>query len=252
MATAKQLRFVAEYLIDRNGGAAYQRAGFKATGNAAESAACRLLREPEIQKLIEDGEGKLRERVEREQDDVANMLWTIATADANELIQHRRLCCRYCYGKGFRYQRTANERERDHAQWIVEHQDDDDEAPAAVFDEMGGVGYHKLKEPNRDCPECFGEGVPDVYVPDTRHLSDAARTLYAGVKVTKDGIEVKMHARDAALVKFGEHLGMFRQVHDHKHSGAVGVAEIGDSIAPDQKERVAKEMLRAAGYVIDD
>jgi hypothetical protein len=44
---------------------------------------------------------------------------------------------------------------------------------------------------------------------DTRRLSPAARALYAGVKVTKDGLEVLMHDKVGALTKVGQHLGMF-------------------------------------------
>lgn len=255
MATEKQLRFVAEYLKDRNASAAYQRAGYSARGNSAETAACRLLREPEIQALVEQAEAALRERVEFEQEDVIKLLTSIATADANDLIQHRRLCCRYCYGIDFRYQRTANERERDYEQWIRDEQKaqkDEPERPPTAFDEMGGIGYHKLKAPNPDCPECFGEGVTDVYIPDTRLLTGAARMAYAGVQVTKEGIRVLQHSRVDAAVKVGEHLGMFKQVHDHKHSGAIGVADVTDSITPDMAERVAIEMLRSAGYEFDE
>ncbi len=32
------------------------------------------------------------------------MWWDIATADANELTEYRRLCCRHCWGFGFNYQ----------------------------------------------------------------------------------------------------------------------------------------------------
>lgn len=42
--TPKQEAFVREYLIDLNATAAYKRAGYKATGNAAEAAASRMLR----------------------------------------------------------------------------------------------------------------------------------------------------------------------------------------------------------------
>ncbi|NML34528.1 terminase small subunit [Paraburkholderia antibiotica] len=250
MATEKQLRFVAEFLKDRNASAAYQRAGYAARGNSAETAASRLLRDPEIVALIEQGEGELRERVKISQENITELLWDIAITDANDLIQHRHLCCRYCYGIGFRYQRTAGERERDFAQWEADQRDADDDDPVRPFDEMGGTGYHKLKDPNPDCPECFGEGVTDVYIPDTRKLTGAARTAYAGVQVTKDGIKVLQHSKPDALVKVGEHIGMFRKVLEHK--GVIGVAEITESLTPDVKERVAKEMLREAGYVVDE
>ena len=44
----KQQRFVEEYLLDLNATAAYQRAGYKATGNAAAVEGHRLLRNPKI------------------------------------------------------------------------------------------------------------------------------------------------------------------------------------------------------------
>lgn len=250
MATAKALRFVDEYMIDRNASAAYQRAGYSARGNSAEAAACRMLRDPEIATLIAEREAKLREALAMDQESVTRMLWDIATADANDLIQYRRLCCRYCYGAGFRYQRTAGEREIAFAEWEAEQREADDDDPVKPFDEKGGIGFHKLKAPNVECPECFGEGVEDVYVPDTRLLTGAAKIAYAGVKVTKEGIEVKMHPRYDALIKAGEHLGMFKKVLEHK--GAVGLLELGESITPQQREAVAKEMLRAAGYAVDD
>ncbi|SAK62562.1 terminase small subunit [Caballeronia temeraria] len=250
MATAKQLRFVDEFMVDRNASRAYQAAGYTAKGNSAEVAACRLLRDPEIQALVEQREADLRERVEVRQEQVVDLLWDIARADANDLIQHRRLCCRYCYGDGHRYQRTAGERERDVALWEAEQREAQDDAPVTAFDEMGGIGYHKLKAPNPDCPECFGEGVSDIFIPDTRLLTGPARTLYAGVKVMKNSIEVKMHSRVDTLNKVGQHLGMFKEVHEHR--GAVGIVDVSEHVTADMKERVAKEMLRGAGYAFDD
>jgi phage terminase small subunit len=50
--TAKQARFVEEYLIDLCASAAYQRAGYKARGNVAETNACRLLRNAQVQEAI--------------------------------------------------------------------------------------------------------------------------------------------------------------------------------------------------------
>ena len=51
--TDKQLRFVDEYVFDRNGKAAYERAGYKARGQAAEASACRLLRNVKVRRLVE-------------------------------------------------------------------------------------------------------------------------------------------------------------------------------------------------------
>jgi phage terminase small subunit len=51
--TAKQERFVAEYLIDLNATAAYKRAGYKADGHSAESAAARLLSNVEVAQQVQ-------------------------------------------------------------------------------------------------------------------------------------------------------------------------------------------------------
>ena len=44
----------------------------------------------------------------------------------------------------------------------------------------------------------------------TRTLSPQARVLYAGVKQTKDGLEIKMHDQQKALENVARHLGMFQ------------------------------------------
>lgn len=44
---------------------------------------------------------------------------------------------------------------------------------------------------------------------DTRKLKGPAKALYDGVKVTKDGFEVKTLDRQKALDNVARHLGMF-------------------------------------------
>lgn len=48
----KRLRFVQEYLVDLNGAAAYKRAGYQASGNAAETGASRMLRNAQVKAAI--------------------------------------------------------------------------------------------------------------------------------------------------------------------------------------------------------
>jgi phage terminase small subunit len=47
-----------------------------------------------------------------------------------------------------------------------------------------------------------------VFITDSRKLSAKAAKLYAGVKQTKDGIEIKMRDQDAALANISKYLGM--------------------------------------------
>ena len=69
------------------------------------------------------------------------------------------------------------------------------------------------------CDECFGDGVEEVFVQDSRELSPAARELYAGVKTTQHGVEIKTHSRDKAMELLGRHLAMFTDNVDHKNNG---------------------------------
>jgi hypothetical protein len=95
----------------------------------------------------------------------------IATADVNELMQFRRACCPTCYE---------------------------------------GLPYDGNLPPVVHCPQCKGEGTGEekVYFADTRTLSAGARRLFAGVKVTKGGMELKTRDQDAALLNIARYLKM--------------------------------------------
>lgn len=60
-------------------------------------------------------------------------------------------------------------------------------------------------------PECRGEGVGYTYIADTTRVSDQAKLLYAGIKESQHGIEIKMNDQVAALIKAGQHIGMFKE-----------------------------------------
>src|SRR5579862_4930078 len=227
--TAKQAAFVREYLVDLNATAAAARAGFKQPHVQGP----RLLANVRVAAAIAELMAERSKRTEITADQVLKQWWQIATADPNELIEYRRVCCRHCHGQGHKFQFTPAEslqRERD---WQVQAQKalaGGKEAPAPL-DPEGGSGYDARKAPHPECPECFGEGVEKHFVKDTRRLSPAARLLYAGVKITREGLEIKMRDQDGALVNVATHLGMFKEVVEHKgdpdnpvkheHSGAV-------------------------------
>lgn len=174
----------------------------------------------------------------------------IAEADPRELTELRRGCCRYCWGKGFRYQRTAGEREREHEAWLALPP----KKRPARFDEKGGIGYHRGKPANPDCPECFGDGVERTHFKDVRHLSPAARRLYQGVKETKDGIEIKTLDQAHALVQLSRMAGLYEKDNRQKSdplvallqdlSGNVfvpveggGLPEAGDGVGDDEGDQ---------------
>lgn len=208
--TAKQARFVKEYLVDLNATQAAIRAGY--SEKTAKVIGSENLTKPAIASAVAAAQQKRSEEIGITAHAVLGDLWTIAKADPRELIEFRRGCCRHCWGLECRYQRTQGEMER-------ERQDFENRDTALIeagkpglggFDEKGGAGYTPKRDPNPDCTECFGDGVGETFVHDTRKLSPAAARLFAGAKQTREGLEVKMLSQDDALVNVGRHLGLFK------------------------------------------
>lgn len=82
MLTAKQQRFVSEYLIDLNATQAAIRAGYSAKTGYAQG--CRLLKDAEVQQAIAEQQEQRQERLEITQDDVIRGLWRIAEDDERQ------------------------------------------------------------------------------------------------------------------------------------------------------------------------
>ncbi len=134
--------------------------------------------------------------------------WDIATADPNEIIHLRRVCCRHCFGKDHQYQ-WRDEKEYKQAvkaaTILAREQNKDPVIPSDV----GGYGYDRLLRPHPKCPYCRGEGHEEVHIEDTRDLGSKAMLLYDGIKQTVNGIEIKMQDQGKALENVARHLGMF-------------------------------------------
>lgn len=204
----RQERFVLEYLIDLNATQAAIRAGY--SEKTARAIGCENLTKPDIQAAISQAQKERAERTAISADKALREAWNVATADARELVQVKVGCCRNCYGEGHKYQRTVGEMNRDREQWAEKGN-----APSD-FDSKGGIGFNPLLHPSPTCPECGGDGQSRVVLCDTRSLSPAAISLYAGAKQTKEGIEVKMHDKGAALEKVFKHLGLYEKDNEQK------------------------------------
>lgn len=220
--TPKQQRFVAEYLIDLNATQASIRAGY--SPRTAEQQGPRLLGNVGVQAAIAGARAKVAKRLEISAERVVAEAWSILIADPRELVEHHIGCCRHCWGKAFRYQRTAAELERD---------------VASQADEQGGSGFNATRAPNPACTECFGKGQGRTYVNDTRNLSASAAALYAGVKQTKDGIEVKMHSKLDALDRLARLLGLNERVSVPADTAARLRAASGSTLADQGRELFA-------------
>ncbi len=200
-----------EYLIDGNVGKAYTRAGYSAVGHSAETAGARLLKNVGIQRFLNKCQQKVAAKAELSVQMLVDRLRDIAFADPRELIEHYVGCCRYCHGEEFRYQRTTGEYNREYEQWQASKAKNKGE-----WDVKGGIGYDPRKSPHADCPDCAGAGFGRTVVKDTRHLSQSAAALYAGIKQTKDGIDVKTHSQLDAIEKLAKHLGFYKIDNEQK------------------------------------
>jgi phage terminase small subunit len=218
--TAKQKKFVAEYLIDLNATQAAVRAGYSAKN--ADKIGPELLGKTRVAEAIQAAMQKREQRTEITQDMVLQRWWAIATADPNEIIHLRRLCCRHCFGIDHSYQWRDEEEYEAAVQAEIVAAAAEGREPVQLSD-AGGYGFDKLLRPHPKCPTCRGEGRVDLYMADTRDLSGAAKLLYAGLKQTQAGIEIKMQDQGKALENVARHLGMFVDKQEIKHSGQLAL-----------------------------
>jgi phage terminase small subunit len=198
MLSLKRTRFVMEYVKDDNATNAYIRAGY--SPNGAGQGAFTLLKDVEIQKAIDRQKERMAAAAEVGVALVLREWLDVATADPRELIHTRIGCCRHCWGI-------------EHKREWMEH-----EYATALNEALmsmllppafeGGLGYSPTREPNPACPKCKGEGLPRTWLADSRKISRSAAALFAGVKQTKDGIEIKMHDQPEALKSLADYLGM--------------------------------------------
>jgi hypothetical protein len=222
--TPKQRMFVKEYLVDLNATQAAIRAGY--SEKTATVIAVENLAKPYIAAAIQAEMDKRADSTGITAEKVLKEIWNIASTDAGELVEHKVGCCRHCWGVDFKYQRTPNEYDQAleafraaHHAWVKAPQAFRNTNPEPVFNEAGGIGFNATRAPNPECPECFGEGVGRVIIKDTSNVPSHVKSLFAGVKQTQNGIEIKMHPKDRALEMLGRHLKLFTD--QVKHTGDV-------------------------------
>jgi phage terminase small subunit len=218
--------FVREYVIDLNGSQAAIRAGY-APGESSSVQAARLLGNARVKAAID---ALIRDRAARlsiQADDVLRAWQEIAMADPGELIQYRRVNCRYCWGKGFEYQRTPAEYRRHKVKWAADcRKAEAEDLPPPEFDPEGGIGYNHAADPNPECPECFGEGIGVTYYADTRKLTGSAHRLYKGVKETREGIEIMIESREKALEFLARYFKLFTPEEEKPAAQTINVEQL--------------------------
>lgn len=192
----KVKRFIAEYLKDNNATAAAERAGYSDPNYGRQ-----LLTNPNVAQAIAQQQKASIVRTLGSAEEVLEQMWRLATFDANQISQHRRGCCRHCWGFGHQYQwRDAVEYEEKRLEAL--------ERKRREPVDVGGYGYNHTLDPNPDCPRCNGEGVSRVVLQDSTKLDDAAALAYSGVKVGKAGIEITSISRERMFEAVAKRLGL--------------------------------------------
>lgn len=202
---AQQRAFVDILLADpaRNATEAYQRV-YGCSRKSAESGGSNLKLDPRVQALIDKKDDEIAQGSLLTRQTLAEHLRQLVTADPRDLMEFYRGACRYCHGHKHRYQFTPAELERALDNYRMNNRAAVAKRQPGVeldelclkFDYRGGVGFNPHHKPHPECPECFGHGEGYSYVKDTRDLTPTAARLYAGIKQTKEGLEIKVRSQD--------------------------------------------------------
>lgn len=211
--TPKQLRFADAILEGCNPSEAYRLAydTRNCTAVTIKSRAWDEQQVPEVAAYIAEKRAAAARNLNMTVEQVLSEWVTIASADPQELVRTRVRACRHCHGIGHAYQ-WRNEQEWAEAvakvlAWKPAKGQTAEDAPPIPSSE-GGFGFSVQLAPVPDCSKCDGDGEVDHLIADTRSLSPSARKLFAGVKVTKDGLQVLMRDQDKALDNIAKALGM--------------------------------------------
>lgn len=178
---------------------AHRLAGYKATGKRGADSS-RINARPAVAARIAELRGLVQHDFRLDMAAILRRLSEIALADPSELARPRRLNCRQCHGQDHEFQWI------DQAEWaraVAAAQAKRKRPPEA----SGGFGFRHRNPPHPDCPACGGDGNLDVHIADLDTVSPAARKLYAGIKTTQNGVEVKMHDQMAVVDKIIRILG---------------------------------------------
>ena len=250
----RQRTFVLAYVADPNAAKAATAAGYK----KPETQGPRLLRNVQVAEAVRAGRDRVVARVVGDPDAIARLWWEIANADVRELVSHEYVACRYCWGIDHEFQwRTEREfqaafDDRLHhfypgfeaqdelaARATAREAETITEAMAMVDPRLpnsaGGFGYSATRDPCPACPECDGIGIARTRFADTRGLKGAALAIYDGMKETRQGTEIKLQDRSAALERLAKHLGMF--------AGKVAPEEVSPL------EQLAQHLMQTASTV---
>lgn len=196
--------FIESYVTTLNGQRAALIAGY--APSCASRMAVYLLEDKEIKRITDGLIARYLDRIKLTKDRVLSEIENMFLADANELVEYRRVCCRHCWGEDFKYQETPAELRQRKAEYEREKEKAEAlEKEPPAWDDTRVLGFNRTKPPNPECPECWGQGVGDAYFKDTRELTRMGKSIYAGVELTKNGIKINMHDKGKAAEMLAKH-----------------------------------------------
>jgi phage terminase small subunit len=199
--TAKQKRFVEEYLIDLNATQAAIRAGY--SEDTAGAIGHENLKKPEIQDAISEAQAARSKRTEITADRVLQELAKVGFANASDVVNWGTKEVAFGY---------------------------DDDGKRLPSWQIG------------DAAMVRNEMAPFVEPIDRDDLPEHIKAAVSEVKMTRDGMAIKMHDKVGALEKIGRHLGMFKDKVEltGKDGGPIQTAEVSP------RELLAGKLARLA------
>jgi phage terminase small subunit len=210
--TRKQARFVIEYARLGPGEPnrlAAVRAGYSESGS--DVTASRLLADDKVKWALQDRYDQLSAAASITPEFVLREWLMIAKADPTEIIRAEVVPCKHCWGIDHLYQWTDFEYAEATRAALAHRCHHLCEQPCRRREPppmLGGLGYDHHRDPNLKCPKCEGHGDERLRVMDMRKASPSARKLIAGVKKTKEGIEIKFRDQTDAIKNLATWLGM--------------------------------------------
>lgn len=229
--------FVMEFSRTGKAGPSYRKARPDVKANSADAAGWAMLRNQKVNDAVRVARRLIALDLRVAAVDVLREWYLIATADPAELMRTVHRCCRYCHGENHGYQWRDEMEFAKACQTVLDDVEGTNRQPV-MPDASGGFGFNDRQLVNADCPMCLGEGHRDTFIQATDKLSEGGRRLFAGVKVTKDGVEVKTRDQDAAWLHLARYIGMISN--DVKLKGTLAVASGQVELTDEQKSAVTE------------
>ncbi len=218
---------------------AYRKAyGHEGKESTVRSSIHRLKHSPHVRERIRELKVLALEKLQFGIPDLLKQWVLMATTSVTELIEHRRNCCRFCYGIDGNYQWID---EKEFAIELARALDDNLKPPT----NDGGFGFNPTLPLNEGCKRCFGEGIGSIFITDTRNFSPGAKLLYRGIRKAKNSIEVLVADQQNAREMIAKYLGMFDN--DKKGTGPGAQKELPfikqETVDPIEASKIYQQII---------